>query len=143
MWFIQIWLYAYFSSLAPSPKISPKPITYGQVWMEGHYQDKIPTFDECFDVFSRISKHEGPQSLWPKGKDPQSLWSKRMDPQSFRPFSERKYGQREFRDFDSLEPSASILASYLVARDLLVIRYQRYFFESYTPIFASIQFGFI
>ena len=42
MWFIQIWLYAYFSSLAPSPKISPKPITYGQVWMEGHYQDKIP-----------------------------------------------------------------------------------------------------
>ena len=35
MWFIQIWLHAYFSSLAPSPKISPKPITYGQVWMGG------------------------------------------------------------------------------------------------------------
>ena len=50
MWFIQIWRYVYFSSLAPSTKISPKPIMYGQVWMEGHYQDKIPTFDECFDV---------------------------------------------------------------------------------------------
>lgn len=133
VWFIQIWLYAYFSSLAPSPKIFPEPITYGQMWMEGRYQDKIPTFDECFDVFSRISKEEGPQSLSPK----------RRDPQSFRPFSERKYGPREFREFDSLEPSASTLASYLVARDLLVIRYKIYFFEAYTPVFASRQLGFI
>ena len=143
MWFIQIWRYVYFSSLAPSPKISPKPIMYGQVWMEGHYQDKIPTFDECFDVFSRISKEEGPQSLWPKRRDPQSLWPKRRDSQSFKPFSERKYVPGEFREFDSLEPSISILASYLVAHDLLVIRYQIYFFEAYTLVFASRQLGFI
>ena len=143
MWFIQIWRYVYFSSLAPSPKISSKPIMYGQVWMEGHYQDKIPTFDECFDVFSRISNEEGPQSLWPKRRDPQSLWPKRRDSQSFKPFSERKYVPGEFREFDSLEPSVSILASYLVAHDLLVIRYQIYFFEAYTLVFASRQLGFI
>ncbi|KAL0000147.1 hypothetical protein SO802_019749 [Lithocarpus litseifolius] len=37
LWFIQLWVYSYFPKLAPSPKRSQTPHTYGQMWMLGRY----------------------------------------------------------------------------------------------------------
>jgi hypothetical protein len=55
LWFIQLWAYAYFPELAPkpNPSVLGRISCYAHLFALSAYEpDHIPTFEDCFNLFS-------------------------------------------------------------------------------------------
>ena len=113
MWLMQMWAYLYFPSIAPEMHPTIVPQSYGEAWMHANYPKEIPTYPNCFKLFS----------------DP----SREQSPEDFMPFEAKQYGSEDFKSFSNLG----------FFRGLVVIRSTNAGVKAYCPSLVARQFGLV